>query len=62
MVHLLQKTVWSFPKKLKKIELSYDLTILFLGIKLKKTLILKDPCTPIVYSSTVYDNQDMEAT
>ena len=47
-------------KKLK-IELSYDPEIPFLGIYLKKAIIQKDICTPIVHCSTIYNSQDREA-
>ena len=42
-------SVWRFLKKKKqlKIELSYDLAILVLGIYLNSTLIQKDTCTPM---------------
>jgi len=46
LVQPLWRTVWKFPKKLK-IELPYDPAILFLSIYLKKTIISKDPCTPM---------------
>ena len=47
------------PKKLK-IELSYDPAIPLLGIHLEKTIIQN--MHPNVHCSTVYNNQDMEAT
>lgn len=40
------RTVWMFLKKLK-IELSYDLAIPLLGIRLEKTLIQNDTCAPM---------------
>ena len=40
------RIVWRFLKKLK-IELSYDPAIPLLGIYPGKTLICKDPCTPM---------------
>ena len=46
MVLPLWKTAWRFLKKLK-IELSYDPTILLLGIYPDKTCIQKDTCTPV---------------
>ena len=46
MVQSLEKTVWSFLKKLK-IELSYDPPIPLLGIYPEKTTIQNDTCTPI---------------
>ena len=50
-------------KKKLKIELSYDPEIpLFLGIYLKKAIIQKDICTPIIYCSTIYNSQDREAS
>ena len=53
--------LWRAFKKLK-IELPYDPAILLLGIYLEKTIIQKDTCTPYVHCSTIYSNQDMEAT
>ena len=61
MVQILWRTVWRFLKKLK-IELPYDLAVPLLGIYLDKTIMQKDTCTPYVHSSTIYNNQDMEAT
>ena len=48
LVQPLWRTVWRFLKKLK-IELPYDPAIPLLGmyLKKKKTLILKDTCTPV---------------
>ena len=48
LVQPLWATVWRFLRKLKT-ELTYDPTILLLGIYLEKmkTLIWKDTCTPI---------------
>ena len=48
LVQSLQKTVWSFLKKLK-LKLLYDPAIPLLDIYLKKrkTLIWKDKCTPV---------------
>jgi len=45
LVQSLEKTVWSFLKKLK-IELPYDPPIPLLGIYPEKTTIQKDACTP----------------
>ena len=42
----LQKTVWSFLRKLK-IELPYDPAISLLGVYPEKTKIRKDTCTPM---------------
>ena len=47
MVQSLEKTVWSFLKKLK-IELPYDPPIPLLGIYPEKTTIQKDTCTPVL--------------
>ena len=55
----LWRAVWRLLKKLK-IEFLYDLAIPLLGIYTEKTLIEKDTCTH-VYSSTIYNSQDMEA-
>ena len=46
MVQPLQKTVWTFLRKLK-IELPYNPAILLLGIYPDKTIIQKDTCTPM---------------
>ena len=48
------KTVWRSPKKLK-IELPYDSVIPLLGIypKNMKTVILKDPCTPVFIAAAL---------
>ena len=46
LVQPLWKTVWSFLRKLK-IELPYDPAIPLLGIDPDKTIIQKDPCTPV---------------
>ena len=46
LVQKLWKTVWRLLKK-RKIELSYDLEILLLGIYPNKTVIQKDTCTPM---------------
>ena len=53
MVHLLGKTVQRLLKKLK-IELSYFPAIPLLGIyqKKMKTLIQKNPCTPMFLAAT----------
>ena len=55
------RTVWRFLKKLK-IELPYDPAISFLGLYLKKTLILKDTCTPMFIAALLTNCQGMEAT
>ena len=44
------KRVWRFLKKLK-IELLYDPAIPFLGIYSDKTIIQKDPCTPVLITA-----------
>ena len=46
------------------LELPYNSAISFLGIfpKTTKTLVQKDTCTPNVYSSTIYNSQDLKAT
>ena len=68
--HLLRwSRVWRFLKKLK-IELSYDLAILLLGMYLgrTKTLIWRDTCIPmliavvLLYTWCIIIYQDMEAT
>ena len=61
LVQPVWRTVWRVLKKLK-IELSYEPAIPLLGIYLEKTRIQKDACTPDVHCSTVYNNQDMEAS
>ena len=50
----LWKTVWRFLRNLK-IELSYDHTILLLGVHVEKvkSLIQKDTCTPI-FTETLF--------
>ena len=50
MVQPLWRTVWRFLKKLK-IELPYDLAILFLGIYTEKIIIRKHTCTPSVITA-----------
>ena len=54
-------TVWKFLKKLK-VELPYNPTVPILGMYPEKTLIQKEYMHPSVHYSTVYSNQDMEAT
>ena len=56
----LWKTVWGFLKKLN-LELPHDPAIPLLGIYPEKTVIQKDTCTPM-FSSTIHNFQDMEAT
>ena len=46
LVQLLWRTLWRFTKRLK-IELTYDPTILLLGIYPEKPMIQKDTCTPV---------------
>ena len=46
LVQPLWRTVWRFHKKLK-IELPYDPAIPVLGIYPDKTIIQKEPCTPV---------------
>ena len=46
LIQPLWRTVWRFLKELK-IEIPYDPAIPLLGIYSKKTIIQKDPCTPI---------------
>ena len=46
MVQPLWRTVQRFLRKLKK-ELPYDPAILLLSIHPEKTIIWKDPCTPM---------------
>ena len=59
-VQPLWKTVWSFLKKLK-IELPYNPAIALLGIYPKdKNSDLKGHVYPKVYSSNVYNSQNME--
>ena len=62
LVQPLCKT-WKFLKKNLKIELACDPAVPLLGVYLEniKTLIQKD-MYPRVYSSTVYNRQDMETT
>ena len=45
-MQLLWKTLWRLLKKLK-VEFLEDLTILFLGTYPERTIIQKDPCTPM---------------
>ena len=60
MIQSLWRTVWRFLKKLS-IELAYDPAIPLLGIYPEKTII-KRVMYHNVHSSTIYNNQDMEAT
>ena len=46
LIQPLWRTVWRFLKKLK-IELPYDPAIPLLGIYPEKTIIQKEPCTPV---------------
>ena len=46
MVQPLWKTLWRLLKKLT-VEFLEDLTILFLGTYPERTIIQKDPCTPM---------------
>ena len=46
MIQPLWRMVWRFLKKLK-IELPYDPAIPLLGIYPEKTIIQKEPCTPV---------------
>ena len=46
LIQPLWRTVWRFLKKLK-IELPYDPATPLLGIYPEKTIIQKDPCTPM---------------
>ena len=55
MIQPLWRIVWRLLKKLKT-ELPYDPTIPLLVINPEKTII------PNVHCSTIYNNQDMEAT
>ena len=52
LVQPLWKTVWRFLKE-QKTELSYDPEILLLGKYLIKTIVQKDMCTSVHYS-TIY--------
>ena len=63
LVQPLQKTVWRFLKKLKT-ELPYDPAVALMGIQLEKNenSNLKRYLHPSVYSSIIYNSQDMEAT
>ena len=63
MVQPLQKSVWRFLKKLKT-DLPYDPAVALLGIYLEKNenSNLKRYLHPSVYSSIIYNSQDMEAT
>ena len=56
-----RKTGWKLLKKIK-VELPYDPAIPFLDIYPDKTIILKDMCTHMLISSTIYSSQDIEAT
>ena len=60
LVQPLWRTVWRFLKKLG-IELSYDPAIPLLGIHIEETRIERESCTPM-FTTAVYNNQDMEAT
>ena len=58
----LWSTVWRFLKKLK-IELLCDLAVPCLGKNLEKVKTnLKRYMYPNIYSSTLYNSQDLEAT
>ena len=63
LVQPLWRTIQRFLKKVK-IELPYDPAIPLLRIypEKMKTLIRKDTGTPNVHSSTIHNNQDVEAT
>ena len=63
LVQPLQKTEWSFLKKLK-IEFSCDPASLLLSIypEKKENTNLKRSMHPGVHSSTIYNSQDVEAT
>ena len=50
MVQALWTTVWRFLRKLK-IEVPYDPAIPLLGIYLKKTILKKDTCTPMLVAA-----------
>ena len=60
VVQPLWGTVWRFLKKLE-IELPYDTAIPLLDIYPKEN-ILKRHMYPNIHCSTIYNNQDMEAT
>ena len=60
LVQPLWRTVWRFLKKLE-IKLPYDPAMPLLCIHTEETRSERDTCTPI-HHSTVYNNQDMEAT
>ena len=47
-------TIWKFLKKLN-IELPYDPEIPLQGIYLKKFIIQKDSCTPMLIAATIYN-------
>ena len=48
MTQPLRRTVWRFLKKKQlRIKLTYDPTILVLGIYPEKTTVEKDTCTPM---------------
>ena len=60
LVQFLWNTVWCFLKKLK-VELSYNLAILFLGIYLRKIKILTWKDTHIlIYENIIYNSRVME--
>ena len=61
LVQPLQKTIWSFPKKLK-IGLPYDPAISLLDIFLKKAKTLKRCINAYVHCSIIYNRQGIEAT
>ena len=46
MIQPLWRIIWGFLKKLK-IEILYDQAIPLLGVYPEKTVIQKDPCTPV---------------
>ena len=52
MIQPLRRTIWRFLKKLK-IELPYDPAIPLLGIYPEKTIIQKDPCTPMFTAALI---------
>ena len=54
----LWRAVWRFLRKLK-LKLPYDPRIPLLGIYLDKTIIQKDPCTPVFILYTIHYSQDM---
>ena len=60
LVKPLWKTIWKFLKNLK-IDLPYGPAIPLLGIYREKTTIQKTHA-PSIPCSTIYKNQDMEAT